>query len=1391
MSEDARSSKAKKVYYVSNPDSDDIEDYPRNPYKPHPSPDYHRPTPRSPEHLLPTLNVAAPLYQHSHQPPLSPASTGSPSTSTPPPTTPGHAQSASVDLQPRIESPSKPLPTPDSSSTVSYADFRSHVENPPQSTKSRFFPTWRAFGARPKVPNENKSSRPSPTAAPPDPVTTPSNPSSSTPPEKVIFVTSDAERYVTVDISSAKSALQIRELIFTKLGFFNEDEQHPYSIYRTEIGSHAIGEALSNDHLYTLCRDHGDAKGNLKFYVSQFGYKPVPQLPSNTLPLRVRRRSRSRNGSISSASENMPMEVGYEADGENLPPSRPSQSQGTITISEHPPSPHRRPSLPHPLPGSSHIHPVEQPSQPTSSSQSRPWRKDDKYGYTPLPPIPVPPPTLSPNRPMFTSKEDMHSLSTQERQIHTRSASDVANEQKSALKATDPQTQMGSSLRPPRSGENPSAAKLPPQPSRENLWERSPRRPYDEDEDSYEIVMAPTRPADELERISPLARTSRTNRPKPQPTSPFSQRHNVYTSSRVTPSASTNTLPLHSEPRPSVHPQQRAGRWPLPASVFVNWKGEEGSNRNKVSHASTSGASASSWQGSKMSRSSTKSMDNLRSPNHSNSRRNAPPQLPGLTRPQTSSSPYSPISISSSNLSISGTPKSYEPPRTGMRPLPVQGSHHTPSSSDHYSNSSSHYASRPGLYSSSSTFGEPYPRPQSAAGEAGNSPSSSRRMQSPTYLNSGESHRSPRAISPSRPFYPPIPGPRPRPNNHRRSDRSDRSSASGPETINTSPPHTPVSPQSPRYESSENGFPTAEPSPPSSPDTGTYVGANGTDLTLKPEEQAALKKMLNVVDNATIVHKSAAPQTRSISPPPALENNPSMSSYYADDDDDDFGTGGTWIVRPDALQPANKPPLTVHIENPTNPPSPEPENSSRQATARPPVPPKDQQPPSSYRPPALAARLLSSGGRPESTFIDPEGDNWARPPPENIYDQLEKFFPTHDLDKPVIEATASGDTSPTSSAPPAGMIPPPVPVQDEKAKVRAKKSIRIVAQEHKKKIDRTSRTADHAAYADNMKRKRSTKLWGSRLEEVTTAQARSASSSSLPDSPSNGPGPTTFKWVRGELIGKGTYGRVYLALNATTGEMIAVKQVELPQTASDKNDSRQHTVVQALKMESETLRDLDHPHIVQYLGFEETPANLSIFLEYVPGGSVGSCLHKHGRFNDNVTRSFTAQILSGLEYLHSKGILHRDLKADNILVEMSGTCKISDFGISKRTEDLHGGAFTAMQGTVFWMAPEVINTQGKGYNFKIDIWSVGCVVLEMWAGIRPWSGEEMVAVMFKLYQSKQPPPVPEDITPLLPEADDFRLKCFAINPEDRPSAAELRKHPYLILPPDWVFTEFT
>jgi len=152
--------------------------------------------------------------------------------------------------------------------------------------------------------------------------------------------------------------------------------------------------------------------------------------------------------------------------------------------------------------------------------------------------------------------------------------------------------------------------------------------------------------------------------------------------------------------------------------------------------------------------------------------------------------------------------------------------------------------------------------------------------------------------------------------------------------------------------------------------------------------------------------------------------------------------------------------------------------------------------------------------------------------------------------------------------------------------------------------------------------------------------------------------------------------------------------------------------------------------------------------------------------------------------------LHRDLKADNILVDPSGILKISDFGISKRAEDIHNNqSFTAMQGTVFWMAPEMILNNKQGYNAKIDIWSLGCVVLEMWAGRRPWDEETMYSALLKLANSRLAPPVPEDVH-LSPLADQFRLKCFAINPNERPTAAELKEHPYLQLDPGWEFTDF-
>ncbi|KAG8699930.1 hypothetical protein FRC08_005026 [Ceratobasidium sp. 394] len=421
-----------------------------------------------------------------------------------------------------------------------------------------------------------------------------------------------------------------------------------------------------------------------------------------------------------------------------------------------------------------------------------------------------------------------------------------------------------------------------------------------------------------------------------------------------------------------------------------------------------------------------------------------------------------------------------------------------------------------------------------------------------------------------------------------------------------------------------------------------------------------------------------------------------------------------------------------------------------------------------------------------------------RPQAEEVYEHLDQFFPNHDLDKPVIDAP-SGGTSPVATEAPViiGPASPATPALGPGVR-RHKKSIRVVAAERQKMMERIRErvqlqtpAVDESTYIPdsdstiqpgtaNILRKRSTKMWGGRLEEVRPGAASETKPvPNVPETIPEGRQRPTFKWVKGQLIGRGSFGRVYHAMNLTTGDMIAVKQVELPKTESDRNDSRQISVVEALKSESNTLSDLDHPHIVQYLGFEQTSDTLSIFLEYVPGGSVGSVLRKYGKFEDEVVRSFSHQIIDGLAYLHASGILHRDLKGDNILVDRSGICKISDFGISKRSEHVYNNhEGTAMQGSVFWMAPEMLHNNKQGYNAKIDIWSVGCVVLEMQAGRRPWTEDDMFAVMYKvsldlLYQDsmtntafqvgglRQAPPVPDDVY-LSPLADDFRQKCFAV-----------------------------
>jgi serine/threonine protein kinase len=120
-------------------------------------------------------------------------------------------------------------------------------------------------------------------------------------------------------------------------------------------------------------------------------------------------------------------------------------------------------------------------------------------------------------------------------------------------------------------------------------------------------------------------------------------------------------------------------------------------------------------------------------------------------------------------------------------------------------------------------------------------------------------------------------------------------------------------------------------------------------------------------------------------------------------------------------------------------------------------------------------------------------------------------------------------------------------------------------------------------------------------------------------------------------------------------------------------------------------------------------------------------------------------------------------KADNILLDVDGTCKISDFGISKRTNIYGDDPGNSMQGSVFWMAPEVIRPEGQGHSAKIDIWSLGCVVLEMFAGRRPWSKEEAIGAIYKLGSERQAPPIPDDVSSVIsPSAIGFLADCHTM-----------------------------
>ncbi|KAK3002131.1 hypothetical protein RJ639_022294 [Escallonia herrerae] len=257
-------------------------------------------------------------------------------------------------------------------------------------------------------------------------------------------------------------------------------------------------------------------------------------------------------------------------------------------------------------------------------------------------------------------------------------------------------------------------------------------------------------------------------------------------------------------------------------------------------------------------------------------------------------------------------------------------------------------------------------------------------------------------------------------------------------------------------------------------------------------------------------------------------------------------------------------------------------------------------------------------------------------------------------------------------------------------------------------------------------------------------------------------------WQKGDFLGSGSFGTVYEGFT-DDGFFFAVKEVSLLDQGSQGKQS-----IYQLEQEISLLSQFKQENIVQYLGTDKDDGKLYIFLELVTKGSLANLYQKY-HLKDSQVSAYTRQILNGLNYLHSRNVIHRDIKCANILVDASGSVKLSDFGLAKATKL---NDVKSCKGTPYWMAPEVVNRKNRGYGLAADIWSLGCTVLEMLTSQIPYSHLEGMQALFRIGRGELPR-IPNSLSRV---AQDFIVQCLQVNPDNRPTAAQLMDHPFVKRP---------
>eukprot|EP00316_Scyphosphaera_apsteinii_P020436 CAMPEP_0119341980 /NCGR_PEP_ID=MMETSP1333-20130426/103742_1 /TAXON_ID=418940 /ORGANISM="Scyphosphaera apsteinii, Strain RCC1455" /LENGTH=365 /DNA_ID=CAMNT_0007354093 /DNA_START=45 /DNA_END=1138 /DNA_ORIENTATION=+ len=250
-------------------------------------------------------------------------------------------------------------------------------------------------------------------------------------------------------------------------------------------------------------------------------------------------------------------------------------------------------------------------------------------------------------------------------------------------------------------------------------------------------------------------------------------------------------------------------------------------------------------------------------------------------------------------------------------------------------------------------------------------------------------------------------------------------------------------------------------------------------------------------------------------------------------------------------------------------------------------------------------------------------------------------------------------------------------------------------------------------------------------------------------------------------IGRGNYGTVFIVRDVRNKKEYCLKQILMEAYSDEERLTAQQEV--------EVLRTLDHPGIVRYHEHFVSEDSLCVVMAYCDGGDLAREIKRRSAnqlpFQEAQVLNWFMQIVMALRYVHSKRILHRDLKTQNIFISGS-LVKIGDFGIAKVMEGSMAAASTVI-GTPYYMSPEVC--QNQPYSYKSDVWALGCILYEMCALQQAWNGSNLLGLVYKIVQQKYPP-LPDEYSKELKQLVDLMLEK---EPERRPSLNRVLQFPFI------------